>query len=308
MINLAINCGLVSEQIVLNSNLKYNILLFFATYAMMAPGDGFSLPWDGSKSLLNPYDTNIYIYIDRPMGLMELFNCTLILLLFSCLLASSSDASDIEPIVLTDETFEHDTQASTGQTTGIWAIRFCSGGQAQAGQQDILSSCSQTDTVWKRLAGDLLESENIIVADVRVEKEKGLLKRFEEQFVVPHNGGGEGQVLKRHPVVIMFRQHRNMYVKDWILPKGMGTYDDERVFQEMRTWITTGWETASSPVDVPPEPAWYHDILAGRSSMQFTQQQIPYYSYISIAVAITVLLIVVRGLKNSSLRSATKRD
>lgn len=242
------------------------------------------------------------------MGLMELFNCTLILLLFASLLTGTSHASDIEPIVLTDGTFEHDTQASTGQTTGIWAIRFCSGGQAQTGQQDnILSSCSQTDSVWKRLAADLLESENIIVADVRVGKEKGLLKRFEEQFVVPHNSG-DSKVLKRHPVVIMFRQRQNMYVKDWILPKGVETYDDERVFEEMRTWITTGWETASSPVDVPSEPSWYHDIPARLSSIQFTQQipSLYFYSYISIAVAIIVLLIVRKSSR--SLKAATKRD
>ena len=224
----------------------------------------------------------------RTVGVVRLLSAHVLLLLI--LLSGSSHASDsINPIVLTDEIFEHDTQASTGQTTGMWAIRFCSGEQAQ---KSVPSPCSQTDAVWRRLASDLLESENILVADVHVEKEKGLLKRFEKQLVVPSNG----DEMKRHPVVIMFRQHRNMYVKDWILPKGLESYDDEGVFEEMREWITSGWETASSPVDVPSQPSLYGDILARLSSIQM-----PALYYIPIPF---IVLWIARGLKNQP----TKRD
>jgi hypothetical protein len=49
-----------------------------------------------------------------------------LLLLLAALLPSSSTASGLPARVLTlnDGTFEHDTQASTGQTTGHWAVLF----------------------------------------------------------------------------------------------------------------------------------------------------------------------------------------
>jgi len=40
-----------------------------------------------------------------------------------CLFVTSSLAQ--EAIFLNDETFEHDTQASTGATTGDWIVLFC---------------------------------------------------------------------------------------------------------------------------------------------------------------------------------------
>lgn len=44
-------------------------------------------------------------------------------LLWLCVLACAAIAK--KPIVLTDENFEHDTQAASGSTTGDWLILFC---------------------------------------------------------------------------------------------------------------------------------------------------------------------------------------
>ena len=50
----------------------------------------------------------------------------LIVTLVSILLGMMSDtAFAIQPTELTDDNFEHDTQATSGSTTGDWLILFC---------------------------------------------------------------------------------------------------------------------------------------------------------------------------------------
>ena len=121
---------------------------------------------------------------------------------------------------LTDATFEHDTQASTGQTTGTWAIRFC-------GSRE---SCGVSHEGWISLQEDMLEKD-IFLATVDIGKEMGLAKRFHEY-------------INDDPVVILLRRG-NMYVH---------TLD----FEEIVEWMVSGWEK-EKPFEVPQEPGFFQD-------------------------------------------------
>lgn len=120
--------------------------------------------------------------------------------------------------ILTDATFEHDTQASTGQTTGTWAIRFC-------GSRE---SCKVTDERWESLQEDVLEKD-IFLASVDIGKEVGLAARF------------QGYVTD-DPVVILLRRGK-MYVH---------SLD----FVEIVEWMVSGWEK-EEPLEVPLEPGFF---------------------------------------------------
>lgn len=115
---------------------------------------------------------------------------------------------------LTDTTFEHDTQASTGQTTGTWAIRFCG----------LKESCGNSEEEWEALRDDMLEKD-IFLATVNLGKEVGLAKRF------------QGYV-DDDPIVLMLRRG-SMYVH---------TLDFEDIVQ----WMVSGWEK-EEPLEVPKE-------------------------------------------------------
>eukprot|EP00955_Chlamydomonas_euryale_P048588 354028-Chlamydomonas_euryale.AAC.5 len=56
----------------------------------------------------------------RPGQLLPLL---MVALLAASLLSGAAGQAPTEVIELTDATFEHDTQAATGQTTGVWCDR-----------------------------------------------------------------------------------------------------------------------------------------------------------------------------------------
>ena len=70
----------------------------------------------------------------------------------SVLFAFAEAASTVKstmPIVkeLTDDNFEHDTQATTGSTTGDWLILFC--------EFERFKVCTEYAPFWNELAGML---------------------------------------------------------------------------------------------------------------------------------------------------------
>ncbi|KAL3779610.1 hypothetical protein ACHAWO_004661 [Cyclotella atomus] len=75
-------------------------------------------------------------------------------------------------IDLTDETFEHQTQASTGQTTGKWLVKFYA---------PWCGHCKTLAPIYEELDQRLLESETangILLAKVDVTKNSAIAKRF----------------------------------------------------------------------------------------------------------------------------------
>lgn len=127
--------------------------------------------------------------------------------------------------ILTDASFEHVTQASTGQTTGTWAIRFC-------GYGDGLTAAlceGPSNEVWESMRDDMLE-ENIFLATVDVGKNEGLARRF-QRYIAEAEG----------PLVVLLRRG-GMYIRRLDAP-------------DLALWMVSGWEKEES-LEVPGEIGW----------------------------------------------------
>jgi len=87
------------------------------------------------------------------------------------LLTGSADAAEV--VVLTDDSFEHQTQASTGQTTGKWFVKFYA---------PWCGHCKRLEPVWDdladRAAADHPE-DGIVIAKVDVTQNAALGERFD---------------------------------------------------------------------------------------------------------------------------------
>ena len=59
---------------------------------------------------------------------------------------------------LTDDNFEHDTQATTGSTTGDWLILFC--------EFERFKRCRDYEPFWNELAGVLRGKTTVATIDV----------------------------------------------------------------------------------------------------------------------------------------------
>ena len=86
-------------------------------------------------------------------------------LLLSAVALSCASAGVVE---LTDENFEHDTQVSTGATTGPWFVKFYA---------PWCGHCKKLAPVWDELAAALEGEVNVAKSDVTVHQ--GLKNRFE---------------------------------------------------------------------------------------------------------------------------------
>ncbi|EGD75764.1 hypothetical protein PTSG_07882 [Salpingoeca rosetta] len=82
--------------------------------------------------------------------------------------SDSSDDSTSNVVVLTDETFEHDTQISSGATTGDWFIKFYA---------PWCGFCKAIAPVWDELADKVKES-NVNIAKVDCTKNRLTCERF----------------------------------------------------------------------------------------------------------------------------------
>ncbi len=76
------------------------------------------------------------------------------------LLSLSAYVLGKKPILLNDKTFEHDTQASTGATTGDWLISFCD--RSGINKQN----CIAADGVWQKLADSLNHRVSVAQVDL----------------------------------------------------------------------------------------------------------------------------------------------
>jgi hypothetical protein len=102
--------------------------------------------------------------MSRRIGFINVF------LLWIITLIPLSSASQFPSTIhrLDEKTFEHDTQASTGQTTGVWLIRFCTKHSHQ---------CNKQRQAFLTAASHLLNS-NILSASVDTTASPSLAARF----------------------------------------------------------------------------------------------------------------------------------
>ncbi|KAG7670641.1 hypothetical protein Ndes2526B_g00428 [Nannochloris sp. 'desiccata'] len=129
---------------------------------------------------------------------------------------------------LTADNFEHDTQAATGQTTGVWLIRFCTFSSAP---------CQSMQDEWEELAEEMLE-EQIFLADIDADASPRLAERFQ---------------ITTNPTYILLR-NRKMYTK------GPSTG-----IEELKNWALKDWQQTLDSM-VPPETEKF-DVMAVISEM-----------------------------------------
>ncbi|KAG2487424.1 hypothetical protein HYH03_013991 [Edaphochlamys debaryana] len=140
---------------------------------------------------------------------------TLAVLLFTAAVAASSYPTEV--VHLNDQTFEYHTQASTGQTTGVWAVLFYDSA-AKSSERALLA--------MEALAQD--EEKEHIVAKVDVAANIKLARRFGD-LIFP-------------PCVLLFRD-RQMYMFDQ-------PFAAADIGQTLKEWVEHGF-SQTAPLDVP---------------------------------------------------------
>ena len=182
------------------------------------------------------------------------------LFLSACHPASIAASSPTEVIELTDASFEHDTQASTGQTTGIWAVLLSTPSSGQRHQEAM--------QLWTKLAEN--EDKGEIFATVNLDENKAVAARF-----IHH--------LPSVPSLLLLRG-RGMYV--YSIPE-----DDA---EDHIIGIITGGYQQLSKLTVPPEvhPSQIDEVLKGSKAKEadifWTPEQIQraYIAGASLAIGL----------------------
>ena len=128
-----------------------------------------------------------------------------------------------EVIVLNEANFEHETQASTGQTTGRWFVKFYA---------DWCGHCKRLSPVWEELAEKVKQEEylshGINVAKVDAVSNRKLAKRFN---------------VKGYPTLLFFADRK------------MHKYSGPRNAKDLLEYATGGyWESNSE--EVPKAASW----------------------------------------------------
>lgn len=125
-------------------------------------------------------------------------------------------------IDLTDVTFEHQTQASTGQTTGKWFVKFYA---------PWCGHCKTLAPVWEELDQRLQEEngqDGIIIAKVDTTKETEVGKRFK---------------IESFPTLKYFAD-RKMY-----------NYKGSRNIDELYEFVTEGYKLQIGDATIPAAPS-----------------------------------------------------
>lgn len=125
-----------------------------------------------------------------------------------------------EVTVLTDKTFEHQTQSSTGQTTGKWFIKFYA---------PWCGHCKRLAPTWEALSLKASEGDGIIVANVDCTVEIAVCKRFSVQS---------------YPTLIYLADRKMFEYED-------RHWSDDALFK----FATTGYKSLDGK-SVPPLPGW----------------------------------------------------
>ena len=132
--------------------------------------------------------------------------------------------------VLTDVTFEHDTQASTGQTTGVWLVRFCD-------RKSMSNWCVDGFIeYWADLCDDLLQDHGIMTGTVDLAKNTKLATRF------------SSPILEEYGVQLALFKDHGMYLTSVELPD-----DKDMSREQIKMWVLEG-HASETKLPVPPEP------------------------------------------------------
>ncbi|CAK0872081.1 unnamed protein product [Prorocentrum cordatum] len=155
------------------------------------------------------------------------------------LLLLSAHTLSCEIIKLDVTNFEHDTQASTGATTGDWLVKFFS---------PKCGTCVEFAPIWEEVATELKEMQvqgmgvHINVAEVELTPgNKELFDRFK---------------VEQLPEIVLFRKGK-MYRKVMESPDGHGHDKDK---DKVIAFATEGF-SAVQAVDVPKEKGFVDKLV-----------------------------------------------
>ena len=81
------------------------------------------------------------------------------LVCMAAVLFTIAPVSARKPKILNDDNFEHDTQATTGATTGDWFVLFCDPHRNRRCRDEI-------NELWEELAGELFGKVTVAYIDV----------------------------------------------------------------------------------------------------------------------------------------------
>uniref|UniRef100_A0A383W5L7 Thioredoxin domain-containing protein n=1 Tax=Tetradesmus obliquus TaxID=3088 RepID=A0A383W5L7_TETOB len=132
----------------------------------------------------------------------------------------------MEVVSLSDSTFEHQTQAAAGQTTGHWCVLFTNSSLAEDPWQ------VAAEDAWHTLAEDA--DKSVIMAKVDVASSRAVAKRFG---------------ISSTPAVLLFRD-RGMYS---VSLAGMTSPDADKLAAAVTAFVEGGYEQQAAAA-VPAEP------------------------------------------------------
>jgi protein disulfide-isomerase-like protein len=134
-------------------------------------------------------------------------------------LAAHVVSSLAEVVVLNDSNFEHLTQASTGQTTGKWFIKFYA---------SWCGHCKKLAPTWEELSNSFEEDQGIVMAKVDAVANRDTAKRFN---------------VKSYPTLL--------YIADGKLY----TYKGARTVEDIKPFLISGYKQEEG-LPVPPPPSF----------------------------------------------------
>mmetsp|Transcript_458 Transcript_458/g.910 ORF Transcript_458/g.910 Transcript_458/m.910 type:complete len:227 (-) Transcript_458:308-988(-) len=184
-----------------------------------------------------------------------------------------SPLASAEVIHLTDATFEHTTQASTGQTTGKWFTMF---------HAPWCGHCKSLGPVWEELDQRIQESNpqsGILLAKVDATKETELANRFK---------------IRSYPTLKYFADRK------------LFTYKGSRNIDALYEFVTEGYKTAKDE-EIPSPPSlldvkmkefrnWFFEMTKGHDQLKYLLEDFEHIlSYRKNAAVVLVGMGVVLG-------------